>query len=64
MYEPGKIGEPVVLDEVSVAKAVIDGLSVDPTDTLADEYKWLVEQFEDEQRKVVEYWVESVQMWV
>lgn len=38
-------------DQVSVATDVIDGLSVAPTELLANEYKKLVEQYEDEQRK-------------
>ena len=41
-------------DQVSVATEAIDGLSVAPTELLANEYKRLVEQYEDEQRKRVE----------
>ena len=41
-------------DQVSVATEAIDGLSVAPTELLANEYKRLVEQYEDEQKKRVE----------
>lgn len=45
------VPEVAVRDEVSVATEAIDGLSVAPTELLANEYKRLVEQYEDEQRK-------------
>ena len=37
---------PVDKDQVSVATEVVDGLSVAPTEMLANEYKRLVEQYE------------------
>lgn len=40
--------EAILRDQVSVATEVIDGLSVAPTELLANEYKKLVEQYEDE----------------
>lgn len=43
--------EMVMRDEVSVATEVVDGLSVAPTELLANEYKKLVEQYEEEQMK-------------
>lgn len=49
--QPDEVEEPVDRDQVSVATEVIDGLSVAPTEMLANEYKRLVEQYEEEQRK-------------
>lgn len=36
-------------DEVSVATEAVEGLSVAPTEMLANEYKRLIEQYEQEQ---------------
>lgn len=57
------VPEVAVRDEVSVATEAIDGLSVAPTELLANEYKRLVEQYEDEQRKrqELEKQIESMQ---
>ena len=43
--------ELMMRDEGSVATEVVDGLSVAPTELLANEYKKLVEQYEEEQMK-------------
>ena len=55
--------EMVMRDEVSVATEVVDGLSVAPTELLANEYKKLVEQYEEEQkkRKELEQQIETMQ---
>ena len=38
-------------ERASIATEVIDGLSVAPTEMLANEYKRLMEQYEQEQQK-------------
>lgn len=55
--------EVVDRDQVSVATEAVDGLSVAPTELLANEYKRLVEQYEEEQRKrkELEQQIESMQ---
>ena len=51
-------------EKASIATEVIDGLSVAPTELLANEYKRLMEQYEQEQqkRKELEMQIEAMQM--
>ena len=51
IYRDDAVGEELERDQVSVATEVVDGLSVAPTEMLANEYKKLVEQYETEQSK-------------
>ena len=48
IYRDDAVGEELERDQVSVATEVVDGLSVAPTEMLANEYKKLVEQYETE----------------
>ena len=48
IYRDDAVGEELERDQVSVAKEVVDGRSVAPTEMLANEYKKLVEQYETE----------------
>ena len=48
IYRDDAVGEELERDQVSVATEVVDGLSVAPTEMLANEYKKLVEQYESE----------------
>lgn len=48
VYKDDGDNEPLDRDQVSVATEVVDGLSVAPTEMLANEYKRLMEQYETE----------------
>lgn len=48
VYRDDLVEEDLDKDQVSVATEVVDGLSVAPTEMLANEYKKLVEQYEIE----------------
>ena len=48
VYRDDVVEEDLEKDQVSVATEVVDGLSVAPTEMLANEYKKLVEQYEIE----------------
>lgn len=48
VYRDDLAEEELDRDQVSVATEVVDGLSVAPTEMLANEYKKLVEQYEIE----------------
>lgn len=48
VYNDEVVEEEIDRDQVSVATEVVDGLSVAPTEMLANEYKRLMEQYETE----------------
>ena len=48
VYNDAVAEEELDRDQVSVATEVVDGLSVAPTEMLANEYKRLMEQYETE----------------
>lgn len=48
VYQDDAVQEKLEQDQVSIATEVVDGLSVAPTEMLANEYKRLMEQYETE----------------